>query len=77
VRTWGTHWESNGNSLGTHWELERNIVRTHWEPRKSPNLKGKKSRHLGFPLSEISIPKRVQHHFWPRLVRLSKNTLAY
>jgi len=61
--------------MGTHWELERNIVRTHWELGKPPNLKGKKSRHLECMLGpshwlhEISIPKRVQHHFWPRLIR--------
>jgi hypothetical protein len=26
-------------------------------------------------LHEISLPKRVHHHFWPGLVRLAKNTL--
>jgi len=39
-----------------------------------PNLKGKKARHLDgmlgpshWLLHEISLPKRVSHHFWPGL----------
>jgi hypothetical protein len=26
-------------------------------------------------LHEISLPKRVPHHFWPGLIPLAKNTL--
>jgi len=44
-------------------------------------LKGKKARHLecllgpSHWLHEISLPKRVHHHFWPGLIPLAKNTL--
>jgi hypothetical protein len=56
-----------------------NIVQTHWEARINgketppPNIKGKKKRHLECMLGpshwlyEISLPKRLGHHFWPRL----------
>jgi hypothetical protein len=43
-------------------------------PLSPLNLKGKKARHLecrlGPPhwLHEISLPKRVCHHFWPGLI---------
>jgi hypothetical protein len=79
-----------GNILGIHWELEGNIVQTNWEAgkneKKSPptppqNIKGKKARHLGCMLGpshwlhEISLPKRLGHHFSPGLTSLAKNTL--
>jgi hypothetical protein len=74
--------------LGTHWELERNIVRTHWEVGKnekkiSPppqNIKGKITKHLecmfgpSHWLHEISLPKKLHHHFWHGLTPLAKNT---
>jgi hypothetical protein len=67
---WGTHWELGEhieNLTKTHCELEGNIVRTHWEP-------GKKGKHLECMLGpshwlhEISLPKRVGHHFWLGLI---------
>ncbi len=74
----GTHWELKGNTLGTKGKWEKN-------PPGSPtpqNLKGKKARHecmLGPSnwLHEISLRKRVCHHFWPGLIPLAKNTLTY
>jgi hypothetical protein len=63
---------------------------TYWEPRKSekkippppppPNLKGKLEMHLecigpSHWLHEISLPKRVHHHFWGGLIPLEMNTL--
>jgi hypothetical protein len=75
-----------GKILGTHWELERNIVRTHWEAGKNekkilpplhpPNIKGKKAGHLECMLGpshwlhEISLPKRLWHHFLQRTPHL-------
>ncbi len=76
----GEHIGNLRNILRTHWELNGNI---HWEPWKiekknpppTPNLKGKKARHLDgmlgpshWLLHEISLPKRVSHHFWPGLI---------
>jgi hypothetical protein len=78
-----------GKILGTHWELKRNIVRTHWEAGKnekkiftppSQNIKRKKARHLECMLGpshwlhEISLPKKLRHHFWHGLWALAKNT---
>ncbi len=46
-----------------------------------PTEKEKKARHLECMLGpshwlhEISLSKRVCHHFWPRLICLAKNTL--
>jgi hypothetical protein len=46
---------------------------------KPQNIKGKKARHLECmlgPYHEISLPKRLGHHFWPGLTALvAKNTL--
>ncbi len=90
VRCYGEHvGEHIRNLMGTHWVLIGNIVETHWEPEKknllphpSPNLKGEKkqgnlSACLGLSIwvHEISLPKRVRHHFWPGLIPLAKNTL--
>jgi len=50
-------------------------------PPPKKNLKGKKARHLegmlepSHWLHEISLPKRVCHHFRPGLIPLAKNTL--
>jgi hypothetical protein len=51
-------------------------------PAPTPqNLKGKKARHLECMLRpshwmhEISLPKRVHHHFQLGLIPLAKNTL--
>ncbi len=79
-----------GNTLGTsktYWELQGNIAGTHREPGKNeiksfsplplPKLKRKKAMHLELShwLHEISLLKRVGHHFGPRLIPLAKNTL--
>jgi hypothetical protein len=79
-----------GKILGTHWELERNIVQTHWEVEKmKKNLsltplpttqKRKKTRCIECMLGpshwlhEISLFKRLHHHFWHGLTPLAKNT---
>jgi hypothetical protein len=50
-------------------------------PPPTSNLKGKKASHLEWMLGpsswlhEISLLKRVHHHFWPWLIPLAKNTL--
>ncbi len=51
----GEYIRNLGNIMGSsHWELKGNTVRTYWEPREkwkkilpTPNLKGKKAKHLG------------------------------
>jgi len=64
-------------------------VQTHWEagkyekipplPRKKHKRKKSKAGEcmLGPSrwLHEISLPKRLGHHFWPGLTPLAKNTL--
>ncbi len=70
VKCYGKHIGENiENLMGTHYELKRNMVRTHWEPENnekisfpSPNSKWKK--WVSHSLHEISLPKRVCHHFW-------------
>jgi hypothetical protein len=90
VRCYGEHvGEHIGNLMGTHWVLIGNVVGTHWEPEKNekknpsppphPNIEGKKkqgnlSAYLDW-VHEISLTKRVCHHFWPELLPLAKNTL--
>jgi hypothetical protein len=81
LRNWGTCWEPIGN-------LKGNILRTHWEagkyekiPHPLPSKHKRKKRHLECMLGpsrwlhEISLPKRLGHHFWPGLTPLAKNTL--
>jgi hypothetical protein len=74
----GTHWEPEGNIIKTHWELGRNVKNPSPLPQ---NLKGKKTRHLECMLGpshwlhEISLPKKVCHHFLSSLTPLAKNTL--
>jgi len=82
----GTQPKLIGNFLRAHSE---NILGAHWEPvnffKKNPsppNLKGKNARDLEHMLGashwlhEISLPKRVHHHFCPGLLLpLAKNTL--
>jgi hypothetical protein len=81
---WRTYWEL----MATHWELKGNIVQTHWElgrdeppPSFPAKLEKKKARHLecmlgpSYWLHEISLPKRVCHHFWPGLIPFAKSTL--
>jgi hypothetical protein len=81
LRNRGTYWELEGNIVRTHWEAgkyEKNLCP---HPRPPQNIKGKKARHLEFMLGpspwlhEISLPKRLGHHFWPGLTPLAKNTL--
>jgi len=49
-------------------------------PLPPQNLKGKEARDLECMLGpshwlhEISLPKRVHHHFWRGLIPLAKNT---
>jgi len=79
VRTcWGTHWELIGNIVRTYWEPgkmgKQKKSFLHPPPQ---NFKGKKARHLECMLGpsnwlhEISLPKRVHHHFWPGLIALA------
>jgi len=52
-----------------------------WKRPPPPKHKKKKARHLECMLGpsrrlhEISLPKRLGHHFWPGLTPLAKNTL--
>jgi len=63
--------------LGTREKWKKKPSTQHLPP---PTYK-EKARHLDGMLGpshwlhEISLPKRVRHHFWPGLVRLAKNTL--
>ncbi len=47
------------------------------------NLEGRKARHLECMLRashwvhEISLPKRVHHHFWPLLIPFANNNLPF
>ncbi len=73
-----THWElkgNSGNTLGTREKWKKN-------PSPPPKLKRekKKARHVecmhgpSHWLHEISLPKRVCHHFWPELIPLQRRT---
>jgi hypothetical protein len=68
--TWRGHSE---NTLGTRKKWKKSFP--------SQNLKWKKVRQLECMfqpsnwLHEISLPKIIGHHFWPRLIPLAKNTL--
>ncbi len=87
---WGKHCEIGkhiGNPLGTSREHSVNTLgsREIWKKiphtPPPPNIKGKKASHLECMLGpcrwlhEISLPKRLGHHFWPGLTPLAKNTL--
>jgi hypothetical protein len=56
-------------------------MKTNPSPPLSPQTYGKKARNLecllgpSHWLHEISLPKRVGHHFWPGLTPLANNTL--
>jgi len=67
--------------VGTHCEARKNEKYSS-PPFPTPqNLKGKEARHLDYMLRpshwlhEISLPKRVHHHFQLGLIPLAKNTL--
>jgi len=77
----GTHWELQRNIARTHWEARKNEKKSLPHPPPPPqNIKGKKARHLECMLGpshwlhEISLPKRLRHHFWHGLTPLAKNT---
>jgi hypothetical protein len=79
------HWELKGNIVGTHWELGKNEKKIFPPSPPHPQTKSQKEKKkgtlsacLGLPigLSEISLPKRVRHHFWPGLIPSAKNTLG-
>ncbi len=80
----GTWWEPTGNFKWTHWEQgenEKKQKKNSFPTTPTQNLKGRKARHLECMrgpsnwLHEISLPRRVHHHFWPGLIPLAKNTL--
>jgi hypothetical protein len=72
---WGMHWE-----LGEHIENQGKMKKN---PSPIPNWKGKKVRHLHCMLGpshwlhEISLSKRVCHHFWPGLICPCKEQPTY
>jgi hypothetical protein len=79
----GTHWELERNIVQTHWEAGKNEKKSLLPPPPSPkpqNIKGKKTRHLECMLGpshwlhEISLPKRLRHHFWHGRTPFEKNT---
>jgi len=63
-----THWEA-----GKYEKISLVFPRPSHKRKKSkaPRVQAKPSRWL----HEISLPKRLGHHFWPRLTPLAKNTL--
>jgi hypothetical protein len=77
----GTHWELERNIVQTHWETKKNEKKISPTPPPPLKHKRKKARHLecmigpSHWLHEISLPKRLGHHFWPGLTALAKNTL--
>jgi hypothetical protein len=81
LRTW---WEPIERLKGTYWEPRENEKKFPPRPPPLQTLKEKKARHLecmlwaSHWLHEISLPKRVGHHFWPGLIiPFAKNTLPY
>ncbi len=58
-----------------------NLNKPYMEVEPRPNNMGQKVRHLECMLGpsrwlhEISLPKRVDHHFWPGLIPNAKNTV--
>jgi hypothetical protein len=76
----GTHWELERNIVRTHWEVEENEKKIFPPPHPTQNIKGKKTKHLecmfgpSHWLHEISLSKRLHHHFWHGLTPLAKNT---
>jgi hypothetical protein len=81
---WGTHWELIGNIVRTYWEpgkMEKSIKSSSPPPPPpSPPQKTLKEKKQGTLsacfgpsnwLHEISLPKRVHHHFWPGLIALA------
>jgi len=85
----GEHIGNLGNILGTHWEFKGNIMGTHWNQGKMkknpspPSKKLKRKQHKAPErmlrpshwLHEISLPKRIHHHFRPGLIPSTNNTL--
>jgi hypothetical protein len=72
--------EHVGEHIGNQGKMKKNPLPG--GPPPPPNLKGKNARHLegmlgpSHSLHEISVPKRVHHHFWPQLIPLAKNTCS-
>ncbi len=77
------HWELKRNieHIGNQGKMKKENLPPHLPNSPSPQTYKEKARHLDGMLGpshwlhEISLPKRVHHHFWPGLVRLAKNTL--
>ncbi len=68
--------------LGTWRELSENTFGNQGKMKKNPPTPQlEKARHVGCMLGpshwlhEISLSKRVCHHFWPELIPLAKNNL--
>jgi hypothetical protein len=76
----GTHWELERNIVRTHWEVGKNEKKSFLTPPTPQNIKGKKTRRpecMFGPshwLHEISLSKRLHHHFWHVLTPHAKNT---
>jgi hypothetical protein len=78
----GTWKEHSANTLGSREKLKRKSLSPPLPaPHPPQNIKGKKERHLEWMLGpshwlhEISLPKRLCHHFWHGLITpLAKNT---
>jgi hypothetical protein len=69
--------EHSVNTLGSREKLKKIFLPP---PPPPQNIKGKKTRHLECMLGpshwlhEISLSKRLHHHFWHGLMPLAKNT---
>jgi hypothetical protein len=66
--------------IGNQGKMEKKNLPSH-PPPPPQNLQGKSKAHLDGMLGpshwlhEISLPKKVHHHFWHGLLHLAKNTL--
>jgi hypothetical protein len=75
--------ENIGNQLGTWREHSANTLGSPEKWKKNPPPPTQKEKKQGLEcmlgpshwLHEISLPKRLGHHFWPGLTPLAKNTL--
>jgi len=86
VRCYGEHvGEHIGNLLGTETEHVGNTLGTRKKMKKNPSHpkleRKQKARYLECMLGashwlhEISLPKKVSHHFWLGVIPFPKNTL--
>jgi hypothetical protein len=70
-----------GEHVGEHIGNQRKMKKNPFSPTPRKKFKGRKAKLLECMLGpshwlhEVSIPKRVRHHFWPGLIPSAKNIL--